>query len=182
MDDLLLIPSAEAQRAELLARADAASAGAAAGYMGLEGAAAALKEGGGGGKGAAAAAKQAALAVRAEVQRRWRSLRDGGAGYDMACSGALHPIASDVVKACLPRGQAKPFPANCMSLMTVTGAKGSVVNFSQISCLLGQQELEGRRVPRLPNGKTLPSFAPFDPDARCDGFITDRFLTGACAP
>jgi hypothetical protein len=28
---------------------------------------------------------------------------------------------------------------NCMALMTVSGAKGSTVNFSQIACLLGQQ-------------------------------------------
>jgi len=40
---------------------------------------------------------------------------------------------------CLPWGQVKPFPKNCLSMMTVTGAKGSQVNFSQISCLLGQQ-------------------------------------------
>jgi DNA-directed RNA polymerase beta' subunit len=44
-----------------------------------------------------------------------------------------------VVKACLPDGQQKPFPLNCLSLMTVSGAKGSNVNFSQISALLGQQ-------------------------------------------
>ncbi len=62
--------------------------------------------------------------------------------------------------------------------MTSTGAKGSIVNFSQISCLLGQQELEGRRVPRLPNGKTLPCFAAYDPQGRADGFISDRFLSG----
>lgn len=43
------------------------------------------------------------------------------------------------VQACLPSGQVKAFPGNCLSLMTVTGAKGSLVNFSQISCLLGQQ-------------------------------------------
>jgi DNA-directed RNA polymerase I subunit RPA1 len=28
---------------------------------------------------------------------------------------------------------------HCMALMTVSGAKGSTVNFSQIACLLGQQ-------------------------------------------
>jgi hypothetical protein len=48
-------------------------------------------------------------------------------------------------QACIPEGQAKPFPGNSLSLMTVTGAKGSGVNHSQISCLLGQQELEGKR-------------------------------------
>jgi hypothetical protein len=74
--------------------------------------------------------------------------------------------------------QVKPFPANCMSLMTVSGAKGSLVNFSQIAVLLGQQELEGRRVPRMASGKTLPCFRPFDGGARSGGFVGDRFLTG----
>lgn len=54
-------------------------------------------------------------------------------------AGVMHPLASEVIKACIPSGQAKPFPHNCMSLMTVSGAKGSTVNFSQIACLLGQQ-------------------------------------------
>jgi DNA-directed RNA polymerase I subunit RPA1 len=52
------------------------------------------------------------------------------------------------------------------------------VNSSQISALLGQQELEGRRVPRMASGKTLPCFAPFDMAPRAGGFIADRFLTG----
>jgi len=64
------------------------------------------------------------------------------------------------------------------SLMVLTGAKGSTVNQSQVSCLLGQQALEGRRVPRMSSGRTLPSFSPYDPSPRADGFIVDRFLTG----
>lgn len=67
-------------------------------------------------------------------------------------------------------------------MMTSTGAKGSLVNFAQISCLLGQQELEGRRVPRMMSGKTLPCFPAYDPGARSGGFISDRFLTGLRPP
>jgi DNA-directed RNA polymerase I subunit RPA1 len=52
------------------------------------------------------------------------------------------------------------------------------VNHSQISCLLGQQELEGHRVPVMVSGKSLPSFPAFDPRPRAGGFISDRFLTG----
>lgn len=63
-------------------------------------------------------------------------------------------------------------------VMTVSGAKGSPVNVSQISCLLGQQELEGKRVPTMISGKTLPSFLPFETKAGAGGFITGRFLTG----
>jgi len=103
---------------------------------------------------------------------------EAGAGHDAAATPALHAIASAVVRACLPAGAAVPFPANNLAMMTGTGAKGSLVNFSQIACLLGQQELEGRRVPRAPSGATLPHFAPHDPGARASGFIGDRFLTG----
>ena len=44
------------------------------------------------------------------------------------------------------------------SMMVLTGAKGSAVNQSQISCFLGQQALEGQRVPIMISGKSLPSF------------------------
>jgi DNA-directed RNA polymerase I subunit RPA1 len=112
----------------------------------------------------------------------------------------LNPLASEIIKACLPNGLAIPFPENVslleiaveiqivlilslfcrqtFSLMVTTGAKGSTVNQSQVSCCLGQQALEGRRVPRLSSGRTLPSFAPYDPNPRADGFVMDRFLTG----
>ena len=82
------------------------------------------------------------------------------------------------IDAVLPKGQKTPFPANCFSAMVNTGAKGSKVNQSQICCLLGQQELEGHRVPLLATFRTLPSFAPFDFSARAGGFISDRFLSG----
>ncbi|XP_041998254.1 DNA-directed RNA polymerase I subunit 1-like [Salvia splendens] len=85
---------------------------------------------------------------------------------------------SDILKHLLTRGLLKPFPKNCISVMTTTGAKGSTVNFQQISSYLGQQELEGKRVPRMVSGKTLPSFPPWDYTARAGGFITDRFLSG----
>ena len=46
-------------------------------------------------------------------------------------------------------------------MMVKIGSKGSVVNHTLVTGMLGQQELKGRRAPRLPNGKTLPSFEPF---------------------
>ena len=51
--------------------------------------------------------------------------------------------------------------------MVQTGGKGSKVNHSQIAVLLGQQELEGQRVPRLPTCRTLPSFAMSAPTCAC---------------
>jgi DNA-directed RNA polymerase I subunit RPA1 len=63
-------------------------------------------------------------------------------------------------------------------MMVLTGAKGSAVNQSQISCFLGQQALEGQRVPIMISGKSLPSFRAYDGSARAGGFVADRFLTG----
>ncbi|XP_028798542.1 DNA-directed RNA polymerase I subunit 1 [Neltuma alba] len=86
--------------------------------------------------------------------------------------------SSGMLKVLLSEGILKPCGKNCISLMTTSGAKGSMVNFQQISSHLGQQELEGRRVPRMVSGKTLPCFPPWDCSSRAGGFIIDRFLTG----
>lgn len=130
--------------------------------------------------------------------------RNNSAAFDGFMMSKLNPLASDIVKACLPDGLAVPFPLNVsesffglcyeyiceglfstsflrtktFGIMVTTGAKGSIVNQSQVSCALGQQALEGRRVPRMSSGRTLPSFAPFDVNPRADGFVMDRFLTG----
>ena len=81
-------------------------------------------------------------------------------------------------KACIPLGLHKRFPANNLQLMVNSGAKGSTVNCMQISCLLGQIELEGRRPPLMLSGRSLPSFLPYDTSPRAGGFVDGRFLTG----
>lgn len=173
-DDLLLLSDAEQRRAKLLSSAEAIAIGASAEFVGQQ-----LP----GGLVANARTRQADLVDAEEpvvtaLAERYRSNADTGKAHDMKGSGVMHKLSSQVVGTCLPAGQAKAFPRNCLSLMTVTGAKGSMVNFSQISCLLGQQELEGRRPPRMSSGKTLPCFRPFDAGARSCGFVGDRFLTG----
>ncbi|KAL8716050.1 MAG: hypothetical protein Q9225_006266 [Loekoesia sp. 1 TL-2023] len=100
------------------------------------------------------------------------------AGLDSVFNSRTAALSSEVTNSCLPSGLRKPFPKNQMQTMTTSGAKGSMVNASLISCNLGQQVLEGRRVPIMVSGKTLPSFKPFDTKARAGGYITDRFLTG----
>jgi DNA-directed RNA polymerase I subunit RPA1 len=67
-------------------------------------------------------------------------------------------------------------------MMTSAGAKGSKVNHQQITCQLGQQELEGARVPIMVSGKSLPCFEPYALGYREGGYIKDRFLTGVRPP
>ena len=105
-------------------------------------------------------------------EEKGRKLNDG------RIQQALAAVTSGVIDSILPTGQMVPFPENNFEMMTATGAKGSKVNMSQICCLLGQQQLEGQRVPVMASGKTLPSFREWETDARAGGFVGDRFLTG----
>ena len=97
---------------------------------------------------------------------------------DTVIKNSINGPVSGARKSWLDHGLVKNFPKNFFSLMVLSGAKGSLVNHTQITCLLGQQELEGKRVPRMASGRTLPSFEPFDPNPRAGGFISDRFATG----
>lgn len=99
-------------------------------------------------------------------------------GLDRVTNSRAGELSTQVTRACLPEGLIKLFPQNQMQSMTSSGAKGSIVNANLISCNLGQQVLEGRRVPIMISGKSLPSFKPFEQDIRAGGYIVDRFLTG----
>eukprot|EP01035_Chromulina_nebulosa_P018336 gene18336-24027_t len=103
---------------------------------------------------------------------------EGKVKLDGIMQGIINKSASEVIKVCLPNGLSRPFLKNNFTIMVTTGAKGSQVNQSQITCFLGQQALEGQRVPYMVSGKTLPSFDKYDPTPRANGFVRDRFLTG----
>ncbi len=98
--------------------------------------------------------------------------------FDNAMKPTMGKHTSGITSGLIPAALCKSFPSNYFSAIIQTGAKGSNVNQNQVSALLGQQELEGRRVPVLPSGKTLPSFIAYDPNPRAWGYITDRFLSG----
>jgi hypothetical protein len=119
--------------------------------------------------------KAAALRDRLE-----EVLRDDSkmAGLDMTVKMKMKKLKKAVDDVCIPNGLARKFPHNHMQAMVQTGAKGSGVNAGQISSALGQQELEGRRVPVMVSGKTLPSFKAFETAAISGGYIGSRFLTG----
>ncbi|KXH65390.1 RNA polymerase Rpb1 [Colletotrichum salicis] len=99
-------------------------------------------------------------------------------GLDLLMNQSGGSVSSAVTSACLPVGLVKQFPKNQMQSMTTSGAKGSQVNANLISCNLGQQVLEGRRVPLMVSGKSLPCFRPFETNVRAGGYIVQRFLTG----
>ncbi|XP_022607475.1 DNA-directed RNA polymerase I subunit RPA1 isoform X1 [Seriola dumerili] len=120
---------------------------------------------------------------QAEAQSRWQDahLNPDQRDFSMAdhkFKEVANQVNNDINKVCMPIGLHTSFPDNNLQLMVQSGAKGSTVNTMQISCLLGQIELEGRRPPLMPSGKFLPCFQPYDPAPGAGGFVSGRFLTG----
>lgn len=164
MDDLVLTADGEKMRKDILDEASSHGAETALKYVGLP-------------EGSKIEDPETArnLTIRLEEILRDDNLM---AGLDAVMQQSFNKTTSKINNDVLPRHLVRPFPDNNMQMMTISGAKGSKVNASQISTLLGQQALEGRRVPTMVSGKTLPSFKPFDTSARAGGYVANRFLTG----
>ena len=69
--------------------------------------------------------------------------------FDSVIKATMSQSTSTVLGDCIPDGLVKRFPKNNIDVMVNAGAKGGAVNQTMISAILGQQELEGRRVPRM---------------------------------
>jgi DNA-directed RNA polymerase II subunit RPB1 len=62
--------------------------------------------------------------------------------------------------------------------MVTAGSKGTEINISQMTSCLGQQAIDGKRIPYGFDSRTLPHFTKYDdsPDAR--GFVESSFISG----
>ncbi len=58
------------------------------------------------------------------------------------------------------------------------GSKGTQINISQMISCLGQQSIEGGRIPYGLDGRTLPHFTKFDDSPSARGFIDNSFISG----
>jgi len=67
---------------------------------------------------------------------------------------------------------------NPVVIMARTGARGNPINLTQMSGLLGQQTVRGKRLTRGYQGRMLPHFKPFDIGAEARGFIRSGFVDG----
>lgn len=69
---------------------------------------------------------------------------------------------------------------NALNIMRQAGSKGSVVNCSQIGAFVGQQNVEGKRIPALLSDQTrcLPHFEAGDNSPEARGFVYSCFLNG----
>ena len=58
------------------------------------------------------------------------------------------------------------------------GSKGKLINLAQMTACLGQQIIEGRRVPYGFNYRTLPHYTKFDDSSSARGFVHSSFQKG----
>ena len=67
---------------------------------------------------------------------------------------------------------------NNVKAMVMAGSKGSDINISQIIAIVGQQNVEGKRIPYGFRRRTLPHFAKDDLGPESRGFVENSYLRG----
>jgi len=67
---------------------------------------------------------------------------------------------------------------NSAVIMARTGARGSLLNLTQIAGLVGQQAVRGQRIKRGYNSRTLSHFMKGDVSAEANGFVASNFKKG----
>ncbi|WP_153232543.1 hypothetical protein [Methanocaldococcus vulcanius] len=63
-------------------------------------------------------------------------------------------------------------------IMALTGARGNILNLTQMAACLGQQSVRGRRIFRGYRGRVLPHFEKGDLGARSHGFVRSSYKKG----
>ncbi|KAJ3271822.1 DNA-directed RNA polymerase II subunit rpb1 [Terramyces sp. JEL0728] len=67
---------------------------------------------------------------------------------------------------------------NNVKQMVVAGSKGSFLNISQMTACVGQQNVEGKRIPFGFKDRTLPHFTKDDHSPESRGFVENSYLRG----
>ncbi|VAI24335.1 unnamed protein product [Triticum turgidum subsp. durum] len=68
--------------------------------------------------------------------------------------------------------------SNNLKAMVTAGSKGSFINISQMTACVGQQNVEGKRIPFGFAGRTLPHFSQNDNGPESRGFVQNSYLRG----
>tara|TARA_Y100000817_G_scaffold314769_2_gene315017 strand:+ start:383 stop:4972 length:4590 start_codon:yes stop_codon:yes gene_type:complete len=69
-------------------------------------------------------------------------------------------------------------PKNRATYMVNSGSKGKLTNIAQMIACLGQQNVDGKRIPYGFNGRTLPHYYKYDDSSEARGFVQNSFISG----
>jgi DNA-directed RNA polymerase II subunit RPB1 len=67
---------------------------------------------------------------------------------------------------------------NRFVIMVNAGSKGSDINISQMISCLGQQTVDGKRIPYGFDNRTLPHYTKYDDSPTARGFVESSFISG----
>jgi DNA-directed RNA polymerase beta' subunit len=67
---------------------------------------------------------------------------------------------------------------NNFYIMVNSGAKGKVESIGHIACIVGQINMNNKRIAKKVNNRTLPHYAQFDDTPHARGFVTSSYMKG----
>jgi len=94
--------------------------------------------------------------------------------FEARVSSSLDDIKGSASKI----GKENLSPDNRFAIMVNAGSKGSDINISQMIVCLGQQTVEGKRIPYGFDDRTLPHFTKYDDGSTARGFVENSFIGG----
>lgn len=94
--------------------------------------------------------------------------------FEQEVFSILQGVSMESIKSVLPYIDQD----NSILNMISAGSKGKAENIQQIMCTLGQQALNGGRIPMNFKDRTLPHFQKYDVSPAAKGFISNSFFTG----
>ena len=94
--------------------------------------------------------------------------------FEVRVNGILNAAAEETGKI----GRQSLSKQNRFISMAVCGSKGSDINISQMISCLGQQNVDGKRIPYGFDSRTLPHYSKYDDSPTARGFVENSFIGG----
>ena len=94
--------------------------------------------------------------------------------FEMKVNNILNQASADAGKI----GLKSLSKENRFVIMVNAGSKGSELNISQMISCVGQQNVEGKRIPYGFDHRTLPHFTKFDDSSSSRGFVENSYING----
>nr|WCZ58691.1 DNA-directed RNA polymerase III subunit RPC1 [Seculamonas ecuadoriensis] len=113
-----------------------------------------------------------------DQMKRGKLKLEAGCDMEQSLESVLNKVLSDIRedagKACLRELNKENAPL----IMAVCGSKGSRINISQMISCVGQQTVNGSRIPNGFGTRTLPHFRPYSKEPSAKGFVANSFFSG----
>ncbi|EZG50618.1 DNA-directed RNA polymerase [Gregarina niphandrodes] len=114
-----------------------------------------------------------------EAHRTGRMLPDSGCTLEQTLENRSKAVLDDLRTKGGELSVAKLQPLNKPLVMFLSGAKGALINMAQMICLVGQQNVNGKRIWDGFVKRTLPHYAPKQVRSpKAKGFVANSFYTG----